>query len=245
MSGIERYEERAAVGRPSSPRLSAGSGRSVDDCTWGGTVLEAADIGLRPRPEGGDTITSSARQMSGVRKAGDWYYRRRYGWIAQVGGVLVGVSDQPLRPQPDGRFKPSGSWSRPREEWHALTAPPRVRRGEVPVDAPTSGTAAPPSAPPAVGGKRVLGEISELSFLPEPLRRSAMARASDAHMLDAHAVRYSRDDGVGHFTVSVLILGPREGLVILASRQDGARTWQAEQTTYQLLTERHAIGDGR
>lgn len=245
MSDLSRYTAPAPAQASAAPRATPqpGAGRSVDQTSWAGKVLRREDMGLSPRPEAGDVIAEAFTNLRGVRRRGGHASRRRLGWIAQVGGVLVATSDQPLAPRPDGAYAPTGPWAPPAVRWYALKGPPSTRRGDVPHDQ-TFG------ASPTTGGSGgsmqagPLGSLADADYLPLALRKGLMARVGGATVADAEAVQHTRSDGSVYHSIAALVLNDGEGIVIRASRQHGAPTWQAEQLSYTFISSGPALEGG-
>lgn len=241
MSDLNRYIAPAPsqVSQASRSTGQPGAGRSVDQSLWEGKVLRRDDMALSPRSEAGEVIAEAFNNLRGVRRSGGYAYRRRLGWIAQVGGVLVATSDQPLAPRPDGAYAPTGPWAPPIVRWHALKGPPTTRKGDVPHDQTFGGDQVTGNAGPSKGGP--LGSLGDADYLPLPLRKGLLARVGKATVADAEAVRYTRPDGSFYHTISALVLNDREGIVIRASRQQGAAVWQAEQLSYTFINSGPAL----
>ncbi|WP_109471705.1 hypothetical protein [Ornithinimicrobium cavernae] len=241
MADLARYA--GGSGEVARARREGGApvGRSVDEGDWSGTVLGRDSLGLTPRADGGEPFSESVRTLRGVRRRDTSYSRSRLGWIAQVGGVLVAVSDQPLVPRSDGRFQAADGWGAVELTWHAVTRPPDRRTGDVAQDTVLAHQETPAPRDTAPGG---LGELSDLAYLPGPLRQSVLARLEGADLADVHAVRWTRPDGSSYHTVSGLVLRGTEGIALRATRQAGAPTWQAEQLSYSFVQQRPAVTGG-
>lgn len=245
MSDLSRYIAPPPSHARHSPQAAVqpGSGRSVDQSSWSGTVLGRDDMGLRPRDEAGDVVAEAVQNLRGVRRSGGHAYRRRLGWIAQVGGVLVATSDQPLAPRPDGRYAPTGPWAGPVVRWYALKGPPSTRRGDVPHDQ-TFGEGQVASGSTGSLKDGPMGSLGDADYLPMALRKGLLARVGKATLADAEAIQFTRPDGSTYHSVSALVLNDREGIVIRASRQQNAATWQAEQLSYTFISSGPALEGG-
>ncbi|OLT16319.1 hypothetical protein BJF80_06985 [Serinicoccus sp. CUA-874] len=83
--------------------------------------------------------------------------------------------------------------------------------------------------------------MEDVAFLPVPLRTSLVSRLSEAWLADVQALRYTRGDGSVYHSVSALVMCESSGIALLASRQHGAATWQAEQLSYSFVSLRTAL----
>lgn len=236
MGGISRFENRDSVPERASGSgaPAVGAGRSVDRGQWDGSVLTFEELIGHPAPE--SAIASMARLIPGARRRGSppMYYRRRVGWAAERNRIVTAASEQHLTPLPDGRFKAVGAWSPARFLELTVSGMPTRRVGDVPDDrsfGPDRGSSH------SVKASKFADAEAQAAYLPTPVRRSIAARVPDPLYFEAEAVRYTGTGTLRH-TVRVLKAGSRDAIVVIASRQSGAPTWQVEQVVYQLVPRR-------
>lgn len=237
LGSIERYAGSSAMVRGAATDQAPGEARSVDAGDWSQDVLTFEDLGA---PALGDRpVASMARMLPGARRRGNppEYFRRRVGWWAGPTSIVTAVSEQPLQPRPDGRFRTAGPWSGPRlEELRPLGKPVR-RVGDVPHDRTFTGD----GAQGAAAGTPFDDALSHVAYLPEPVRRGIAARVPVPTFFEAEAVRYAPDRGAPWHAVQVLKMDDSRALVVAASRQADAPTWQVEQVVYDLSPERRRL----
>lgn len=213
-----------------------GEGRSVDAGDWSEDVLTFEALGA---PALGDRpIASMARLLPGARRRGSppQYFRRRVGWWADPTRIVTATSEQPLQPQPDGRFRTGGPWSGPRLDELRPAGRPVRRVGDVPQDRKFTAD----DADGRAAGTPFDDALLQIAYLPEPVRRSIAARVPSPAFFAAEAVRYTPNRAPWH-AVQVLKMDDSHALVVVASRQAGAPTWQVEQVVYDLSPERRRL----
>ncbi|GAA1865033.1 hypothetical protein [Myceligenerans crystallogenes] len=243
MGSIERYTGSSAPVRASGaqggPRPAAGSGRSVDADEWNGEILTFRELAGVVLP--GTPIASMARLLPGARRRGTppRYFRRRTGWWADQSRIVTAIGEQELAPRADGKFRASGGWSQATlQEFRALEVP-RRRVGDVRHDTGFVPDGA--AASPGGGGNPFQDALEQVAYLPEPVRRGIAARIGEPTFFEAQAIRYTPDRGWPYHTVSVLKMDDVAALVVLASRQERAATWQVEQVDYRLSAQRRQL----
>jgi hypothetical protein len=208
----------------------------VDDGEWSCTVLPFEAVAGRVLE--GDEIASMARLCPGARRRGSppRYFRRRVGWWVDPRRVVTAVSEQLLIPQADGRFRATGEWSSPRIEELRPVGVPTRRVGDVRHDS-TFGSGQTDDS----GDTTFQDAWSQVAFLPEPVRRGIAARIPSPVLFEAQAVRYTPSRGGPRHTVRVLKMSDAQALVVTASRQSRAPTWQVEQVVYELTPRRRQL----
>ncbi|MGB3184267.1 MAG: hypothetical protein WBG36_11250 [Ornithinimicrobium sp.] len=207
----------------------------VDGTQWNGPVLDIGATGLSLVVHHGPVIHSALIAQPGVRRGrSEQWYRSRVGWIAQQRGITVVRVRQNLSAMSDGRFRPAGEWVNEDVRHFTATGEPTRRIGAVAADeepaatrnpAPTGQRAADRPQPPA-----------DLDYLPLDLRTGLATRASDPTVFEAEAVQFTRSDGSTYHSVGVIKINDREAACLLASRQGGSSTWQAEQVSFAFAT---------
>ncbi len=235
---------RRGEGTPARPSPSARSaptaGRDVTSGEWSGDILTPEQMGVRWPPSSGPQVASMAVEESAARRRADGsFYKRRQAWAADSGGIVLARSHRDLAPRPDGRLQFAGGWSAPTYRSLAAMQPPSRRVGDVADDA------RPGTSPAGGGASRESDAEHALSFLPSRVREGVQARANPPELFCAEAVRYSRSDGSVYWTVTALKHNASEAIVVLASRQEGSRTWQVEQVIYRFAGPTTSIDRGR
>lgn len=228
MGDLVHGTNRAEMSHANAPDL--GRSRSVDDDVWSGAALSFNDVASGVAPLLSPLVAEAAAVERKIRrrKKGD-YVRRRWAWRADRTGFIVIRQEQTLRPLPDGRFKPDGSW-RTTQNRRFEAAQVRRRVGDVACDADTSAVPGSGSAPGSNTAPRIDGD---LEYLPTSVRRSYALTVPSPEFEAAEALRWSSEGRVARHTVAALRLGPRIAVVVQASRQAGATSWQVEQVTYE------------
>lgn len=256
MSGLERRPE-PETGLPvphtgqrlTSPRDLAVGGRKVGDVDWSGEVVELSDLDAAFPPT--DWELANAVVDDGlVRRRGAAYYRRRVAWSARRDHVVVATCEQPVAPQPDGRFRATGAYRTVSLDVHQAITPCGTRRGEVPVDGAGRPSSADPRSAQASSsddaysreGKGFRQAHEAVALLPAAVRRSIFARATPPTVFAAQGLRRM---GPGTVTVSALRLRDDEAIAVIGSLQSGAATWQVEQRTYRFSDAPRLTGDTR
>lgn len=233
MGDVTRYTGSAVPAqRPATAAAAASSGRSVDTGDWSGTVLTYEAMVGRAGTSG-DEIASMARLEAGARRRGSppTYFRRRVGWRAHRTGIQTALSEQRLAPQPDGRFRPVGAWSNAVVNDIRADGQPTRLISEIAHDK-TFGDGEAPQ--PGGRGIKFASAEAEVAYLPESLRRVLATRVASPTFFEAEALRYSAGHSHYWHTVTALKMDQRRALVVVASRQFDAPTWQVEQITYDL-----------
>ncbi|MDR0483593.1 MAG: hypothetical protein LBH13_10665 [Cellulomonadaceae bacterium] len=248
----------ATVDRPVKhikPVVKAGTGSSVDDTTYGRTCLDFGDVFGQPVPE--LAVASMAEQHDMVHRRAGKYHRRKVGWWATRERIVTATMEQELVPQPNGSFKPSGSWSNPVFEHHVPMKPPVRRIGDVRHDPSFTGTGNVPIGPPIPTNpshdarnteptaaqkaaeltvrklkKRYSNALNQTSYLPAAIRQSVAARAPIPTFYEAELLGHGQRPTKDRFTVRVCKMDEYEAIVIMAARIAGASTWQTEQLVF-------------
>lgn len=230
---MNHLARRAAGDQPvkHAPQDEGGPTLSTDGTQWDGVVLDIASTGIAAAPHDGPVIYSALVAQPGVRRGPrQQWYRSRIGWIAQQRGMTVVETRQPLSALPDGRFRPSGKWANFTIQRCAATSAPTRRIGDVAADdSAASAPHAPPTAPPGGGQPEVPADVD---YLPLALRQGLSAVATNPTWFEAQAVEFTRPDGSSYHSVGVIKINDVEAVSLLASRQSGSRTWQAEQVWF-------------
>ena len=137
---------------------------------------------------------------------------------------------QNLSAMSDGRFRPAGEWVN-QEVRHFTAAGEPIRRvGAVAADDEPAAT--PHPAPDEQRAADRPEPPADLDYLPLALRTGLANRASDPTVFEAEAVQFTRPDGSTYHSVGVIKINDREAACLLASRQGGSSTWQAEQVSF-------------
>lgn len=235
MSSIVRRPSGQGVSGHTGPEV--GPGRSVDDTVWDGAApLTLADTGVELPDLGGTVIAQMLRQDARPRRAGDTYHRRRFGWRAQRGGIVLVRITQELRPRPDGRFEPAGPWGAPELKVLRAVGDPRRRVGDVPVDLRSYPHQTSTTSTTSTNGPRdrFSDAAQQVAYLPRSVRESLFRAVLDPSEFEAEALEYTRSDGSKYHSITALRYRAPHAVVVAAARQQGAPTWQVEQVTYDL-----------
>lgn len=234
MGDITRYpKHRQVVGAEVPNKLTAGS--DVNDSEWSGSVVAFADLNAQV-PAGGTVITDCVdddRKVRRNRRTGRYFFRR-IGWQARLDGIVVVVCERDLMPQPDGRFKPKGGWRVISTHDHRSDGSVKNRTGDVVDD---SANPAIPSRQPSTSAGHdasVTKSDRDLEYLPRAVRLGVVKLVPSPSYFHCQAVQYSVDGQPTHHRVSVLRLSTTGAVVVLASRQMNAGTWQVQQVHYGL-----------
>ncbi|MCA0178274.1 MAG: hypothetical protein LCH77_01475 [Actinobacteria bacterium] len=212
----------------------APAGQSVDAAAWNGAYLRFEDLGAVLPGQPSPLVAQLARELSGVRRSADGrHFRRRLGWRAERGRLVVVEMDQPLGRRDDGRFAPIGGWSITDVRVHPARDVAR-RIGDVPEDPPPPVSF--PGAPGATGpeGDGLGRDETDVRYLPRDVRSGFVAALPRPTLAVAEAVRFSEGDRVTHHVVNALRLDDGAAVVITATRPAGSRRWRVEQASYRL-----------
>lgn len=241
-TGLSRYNSTAA--RTGDGPLSTIPGQSLDHPDWSGPVLSLDSLGTDLPDLGGEVVGEMLRATDGVVRRGTTYLRRKIGWRAQRGGILLVRLDQALQPRSDGRFSPAGEWQSPTTTVYRVGTSPSRRVGEVPVDWGRNGDA--PGAVPSERAMPVQFRDAEyqLGYLPATVRRGLGQQVPTPWLMEAQAIRHTRSDGSVYHRVVGLLLGTSQGVVVSASRQSRAPTWQVQQVRYEFVSASGAQAEG-
>lgn len=231
-SGVARFEAGAV--RPRGAPSTGAPARSLDRADWSGQVLSLADLRLDLPDLGGEVVAEMFRVADGVIRRGTTYLRRKIGWRAQRGGIILVQVEQPLRPRSDGKFAPAGPWQDATTTVYRATTDPMRRTGDVAVDENTDrgqGESVRPQADTPVSFRDA---AANLAYLPETVRAGLTQQVPAPWLMEAEAIRYTRPDGSIYHRVVGLLLGSTRAVVVSASRQAIGPTWQVEQVGYEL-----------
>lgn len=251
MADIVRHAGRGSAPHrptPSNQRLGT-SGCDVDASQWEGAALEFADLGVVIPAGAGPLFCEAAKLLRGVRRRQDGtYYRRRVGWRAERQRVVIAHSDQDLRPRPDGRFEPVGTWRITDVELYKAEDVSR-RVGSVPHQTPGGdygqggeSIQAPQESnadDPALGR-----DEQDLRYLPPPVRDGVVRKVPSPVVASAVALQVSSDGRPTHHQVTALRLDPGQAIAVQGARQVGAMTWQVEQVRYRWSASGGALSQG-
>ncbi|MDF8265168.1 hypothetical protein [Luteipulveratus flavus] len=238
----ERGVNRPAP-RGRGPQTAVGAGRAPEGDRWEGTVIEFVEMApLLGRSDAGFADAVSDDGLVRRRKTDpNAYFRRRVGFRASEDQILVAVQEQPLAPRANGTMGVTGPYGPATTTTYRPHGPVGRRLGKVAIDLhvraeASAGAAATTGATekPSRAHERAL---SQLAFLPEPVRRSVMGRAPAPEHFIAEAVRLNRGSITPTHRVSALRLDGREAIVVVGSLLHGATHWQVEQRTYAFAEQ--------
>lgn len=229
-SGVNRYQGRAPTTR--SPGAPVGAGRDVAGTEWDGRVLDLSQTAPELPDLGGAVVGEMLRAVPGVHRSSGTYTRRRVGWRASRGGIVLVRATQRLLPRPDGKFGPDGDW-RPKTRVLRPVDPPGRRVGEVPVDR-NAGTAADDASASTRASSGEFAEAeAQIAFLPAVVRRGLVQAVPQPTTFEAQALRYDTGASHHHRVVALRVDG-MTAVAVSAALQQGATSWQVEQVTYRL-----------
>lgn len=242
MGELSSYSTRNAAAAGTSPK-AGGAGANVAEGQWSGHVTDFDDLKALMPTGGGRIVTDSVEDDKRVRRsrATGRHFMRRIGWQSRYQSIVLVVSERDVLPQPDGRFKPSGEWKIIQISEHNGVGPVKERTGDVVDDslnpelAKRPGTHGQTSGNPAVPSEKQFASAhKDLQYLPRAVRAGVLKLVPSPTFFHCQALRFSTDGAPTHHTVSVLRMTEENAVVILASRQQGAGTWQVQQLSYKL-----------
>ncbi|KNX38861.1 hypothetical protein [Luteipulveratus halotolerans] len=247
---VHGYRDRS-VGRP-APRQSrpqVGTGRALNDDAWTGTVIEFDEV-APIIGRSAEAITDAVSDDGLVRRRKsdpNAYFRRRVAFRAWADRIAVAVQEQHLAPRANGTMGVTGPYGPATITTYDALGPVARRTGEVAVDArrsPSSDASAASAAAPKTDRAHQRA-LSQLAFLPEPVRKSVMQRAPRPDHFIAEAIRLNTDSATPTHRVSVLRLDSQEAIVVMGSLFHGATHWQVEQRTYSFIEPDAITGPAR
>lgn len=240
MGNLERHTPQPPA-RSTAP--NTGTGRDLDQATWGTTSLDLALVGLRSADDDPHTYAAAfTAEAFPRRNTNGSFRRRRVAWAATPSGIQVITQAQPITRTPDGRLRSSGPYAA-EADTHQLTGiTPSRRTGDVPRDNPAAGplTAPTPTTStdhPEARKPQFRDAHDVLSYLPEPVRRSVMSRIPTPDLFLGRILRY---DQLGRYTVDLLRLDQTSAIALHASTYDGSPHWHVEQATYEPAADQSA-----
>lgn len=230
---MPRRPQVPARGRADATPTAFGSSRAVEDVEWAGVVLRFDDLpGLGAHHRAAGVVAEAVMSDQLVRRSGtpSRSFRLRVAFRAWPDRIVVVRLEQPLVPQPDGRLRVGGPY-RTVEITEYRAREHSVRRvGDVPVD--RAGGSGSGTVSSGLGCDRASEYASQqVAFLPSQVRRSLYARAPRPTSFIAEALKFADR---GHYTVQALRMDDREAVVMRASLQVGADSWQVEQLTFVM-----------
>lgn len=214
-------------------------GRPITADTFGGKVVAFDELGVSLPAGGGPLVTGAVHDDGKVRRQhGSRYYRRRIGWQAQRDRIAVVTMEQDLTPRPDGRFSSSGAWKTASVRIFPASGATKRRVGDVTADATGTTTTTSGPAEPEIPAEETsfASAHHHLRYLPAAVRGSFLKVAPSPTHFHVQAVRYGDGSDLSRHTVSALRMNDAEAVVVLASLQRDASTWQVEQVRYTLTT---------
>lgn len=187
-------------------------------------------------------IASGARQLDKPRRFMGRIVQRRIGWLATPTEILVTTVERELSPRGDGKLAPAGDWLiEHRKTFSSANGTAVKRSGKVPITPPDEGPSnhQAQSSHPHHQDAFPEGEFA-LSFLPAPVRASAIARVPAPTVFDGTVIRVvSAETGKEeHREVNVLRMDTRSAVVIHAELKPRAHEWEVSQATYVLTAPR-------
>lgn len=240
---------RAPAAAPGTRGADTGADGNVEEVKFTATATTFGDLGL-PDPRAQQGVLSSGVRTEGSRvrrrRSDETYFRRAIAWTATRRRILIHRMEQPLAPQADGRFRATGPWVKAGSVLREAAAPAAVRRGDVPY-APKTGAGAEADDDGPDHQDRFSKAHSDLAVLPRPVRASVLNRAANPDHFYTLLLEHVRNGAVQSHSLNLLRVNSQEGIVVVASRQAGASTWQVEQYTYDFTpagTGSPALGGG-
>ena len=213
-------------------RPDTGSDGDVDALDFGGKITTFVDLGL-PDPQAQPGILAHGVETDSRirrRRSDDTYFRRAIAWSATRNRLIIHRMEESVRRRGDGRFSVSGAWAKTGSVVRQAATPAAVRRGNVP-HAPQTGepTTACDDAP-----DRFAAAYDDLSMLPRPVRSSVLNRAAHPDHFYSLLMRRHKGGVTQYYSLQLLRSNAREGIVVVASRIEGASNWQVAQYTYDF-----------
>lgn len=219
-----RTSEHGEVGRPSQG--SGITGSDVHGAAFTGAVVGFDSLGLLTPPELGPEVTSAVSDDPRPRRRDDRYYRRRVGWRAGRGGLVIAMFRQPLILRADKNLAPAGEYALASAEVHLADEPARRRLATIPID-----PAATDPAPADASGGDTNPADEALALLPEAARVALVTQVPTPTVYDADAISY---DSGARYVVSAVRVARGRAAVLVGTLHAGESSWQVEHVTYSL-----------
>lgn len=219
---------RRSGGEVDHPQRGSGiTGQDVHDTEFSGNIVQFDSLGVVTPPEVGPQVAAAVTDDPRPRQRNGKYYRRRRGWRAGRGGILVVDLHQPLMRRPDGKLTPTGDYAIASADVHLVTEPARRRLGAIPTE--QGGTSGGAKNGMLVAGATPADEA--LALLPEPARVALIRHVPNPAVYDADAIAFN---GGERYVVSALRLDDTRAAVVVGTLNHGDPTWQVEHVTYSL-----------
>lgn len=222
-------------------------GLNVNHGDWSGKIVLFQELGATVSTEG-EVVAEAVEDDMLVRRKrkNGQYFMRRIGWQARLSGIIVVVSERDVLPQPDGKFKPQGEWHITSTSERGCVGSVKSRTGDVVDDSVN------PAFTSAKGSASESHDLTledtafalscyYLNYLPRAVREGLARAMPGPSYFHCEAVRYPAGSQEGRHKVSVLRMSGSDALVLLASRQAGASSWQVRQLQYHLDSPVKAI----